>query len=879
MNGAPLTDAAQIAADPLIGVVLDGRYELTEFIAKGGMGKVYKANQQPLDRVVAIKLLGDVTEGIEDFQRRFFLEASLCSRLTHRNIVRIFDYGCHDDALYYIAMEYLHGQTLKGLIKDAGPMEPFRCIAILKQICAALIEAHGAGLVHGDLKPENLFVVPDALGNEFIKVLDFGVVKEVGAQTEDQKQQKAYGSPAYMSPEQIELEDLDGRSDLYSLGVILFQLISGTLPFRAADSYRLLVQHLLEAPPTFAEINPSLWVSEELESVVQRALRKSRDERFSSALEMLEALEVAETALSQARPRGKARAGLLARVAAKTVSFFASSPAQETPSPELARRAMAQRPTISHEIPPLGAVPEPCPAVPPEPEPPIAASTESTTPSVANLVGLELDGFVAYIDFSCPYCFALFERLTRWKLADKIEWCMVEHALHILDGPFDLEQEQMLSTEVIEVHHRAPDVELTLPNHRCRSTRATRLTVLVGRQFPDQVNAFRQAVYRTLWQQGTDISEDAALQALLAQLELPVGLLGECDAEPPELTASQADWETGDYDASIPVLTHPSSGRVLIGLADEATLVEFFAGERTRVVDNTVCYYQRKPTLVVCGWMSHLWPLLSDVRGSCEILQAPGVQRAREILSELAVPDLLIIESEDEEADQIEELGALARSRGVPWVVATRAPDSDDEVRFLSAGAVEYLPLSGDCLVARARLARILRDRYNMERMQKETRTDALTRLPARHTLLERLEGEWSRALSAGSPLSFVLLDLDGFKAYNKSHGYLTGDQSLVLLADRLKAEMMGTVHVLSRFGGNEFAVLLPNTAEAAAGEIATRLQDAVAAARIENRASESGGFLTVSVGAHTVIPSETASIHAFVDGATRDLQASRRPR
>jgi diguanylate cyclase (GGDEF)-like protein len=160
--------------------------------------------------------------------------------------------------------------------------------------------------------------------------------------------------------------------------------------------------------------------------------------------------------------------------------------------------------------------------------------------------------------------------------------------------------------------------------------------------------------------------------------------------------------------------------------------------------------------------------------------------------------------------------------------------------------------------------------------MQKETRTDALTKLPARHTLLERLEGEWSRALSAGSPLSLVLLDLDGFKAYNKTHGYLTGDQSLVLLADRLKAEMMGTVHVLSRFGGNEFAALVPNTDEAAAGEIATRLQESVSGARIENRASETGEFLTASVGVHTVVPSEAVSIHAFVDGATRDLQAQR---
>jgi diguanylate cyclase (GGDEF)-like protein len=845
--------------DPLLGQVLDRRFELTEYIACGGMGRVYKAVQRPLDRVVAIKLLGDVSQGVEEFQRRFFLEASLCARLSHPNIVRIFDYGCHDDDLYYIAMEYLEGQTIKHLVADQGWIEPLRAIAILKQVCAALIEAHGAGLVHRDLKPSNLFIISDVFGGDFVKILDFGVVKQLSVDMEFTHVGSTLGSPLFMSPEQIRDSDVDGRSDLYSLGVILFQMLTGTFPFTASEPLQVLMKHLNDPPPSLAEANPQIRIFPALERLVRRALEKSKEDRFSDARDMLQALIEVESQL------GTVQTDItdLMTVGAERKSLEAL---RDMPTGPMS--------TISTDLDVVTAVMEMGES---DARSPIVAEEIQTTEttSVDLLLNLDLHGFVAFIDFNCPYCFALHERICRWGGADKVDWCLVEHAAHLLDGPFDLDQEQMLSTEVHEVHHRAPDVGLVLPPQRCRSTTATRLAVYVRRHSPEKGSTFRHAVYRALWQDGLDIGERSVLVNLLIAHDLPPELIDECSEEPMELTAWQSDWDSADFDHCIPVLTHPASDRVLIGLADERTLMKFFLGERTRVVDTTVCYYQQQPSILVCGSMSHLWQMLTDVRGCCEILQAPNPKRAMEYLSEIAVPDLVILDGEYVDYSAMEALSKLAKSRSVPWVVATRAPSPDEEIRALAMGAVEYLPVVGESQVARARLSRILRDRYNLDRVQKETKKDLLTKLPTRAALLEKMEIEWDRAVRSGSMLSFVLLDIDAFKLFNKTHGYLSGDQILIRLANRLAEEVHRSGDVFARFGGNEFAVLLPNTnleeAEALLAHLCKSAQDE----RIVHRASGQG-FLSVSGGAYSMKPAPTTSLHELLDGAFCNLQSRR---
>ena len=386
----------------MLGIVLDGRFELTEFIAAGGMGRVYKAIQRPLERTVAVKLLADISDGMEEFQKRFFLEASLCARLSHPNIIRIFDYGCHETT-YYIAMEYLEGCTVKDLLQQNGPLPPRRAVSILKQVCAALIEAHEAGLVHRDLKPSNLFATPNPMGGDFVKILDFGVVKQMTVDMEFTHAGSTLGSPLFMSPEQIQDKDLDGRSDLYSLGVVLFQLLTGAVPFNASEPLQVVMKHLTNPPPTLAEANSNIRQPAVLEAIVAKALRKVPDQRYDSAKQMLQALIDCEQALPEdpvidTMPTGTWNPDALA---------FAALSDAETGEWHTASEIAAAASPPPNEVPTPPVVPTPIDE----------AATISIGPAVNALVQADLSGTVAYIDLNCPYCFALHERITEWGLS------------------------------------------------------------------------------------------------------------------------------------------------------------------------------------------------------------------------------------------------------------------------------------------------------------------------------------------------------------------------------------------------------------------------------------------------------------------------------
>ena len=604
--------------DPLIGLVLDGRYRLTSFIAEGGMGRVYKAEQRTLDRTVAVKLLKEVSDGGEEFQKRFFLEASLCARLSHPNTIRIFDYGCHGGRVFYIVMEFLDGRSVLDLIKTSAPLAPDHVIDIASQVCHALIEAHDAGLVHRDLKPSNLFATPDGVGGELVKILDFGVVKQLDDEMEITRVQTVVGSPQYMSPEQIKGEPLDGRSDLYSLGAIMFQLLTGRVPFPGQDPMSVVMKHITDPVPSFDDVDPSLGVPLFVEDLVKKALGKTSENRFRDARAMLRALSEASGKL-----RGTAPEPLFEHVR---------------------EGALLDAPTAVLDA-PTQLKPE-----------------DSLDLTVSQLRGTVLDGYVAYIDLNCPYCYALYERVYRWGLAEQIEWRMVEHASHVLDGEFDLVQEELLSSEVFEVHHRAPDIELSLPPDRCRSTQATHLIAIVQRLFPERTNAVRVALYRALWQEGRNIGDEEVMLDVLRAHGLPEELLGMCTEAPEEFLEWQRAWDQGDFDHSIPVMTHAATDRVIIGLADQISLAHFLLGERTRVVDRAVCFYQPKPVLLLCGWLSHLWPLLVEIKDSVEIIQAPTARRASEMLGERSSPAMLIIQDDHLTSDEMLQLGVQARS-------------------------------------------------------------------------------------------------------------------------------------------------------------------------------------------------------------------------
>jgi serine/threonine-protein kinase len=291
---APAAISKGNAPDPLIGRVINERFKIVSLIARGGMGKVYRAEQAPLGRACALKVLNANYSGENDpeFHKRFFLEASMTSKLTHPNTVTIFDYGRTDDDIYYMAMEYLEGHTLHRAIKQAGRFPEERTAHVARQICRALREAHSLGIVHRDLKPANVYLVEHGDEPDFVKVLDFGLVKNTADASEELTQAGLFmGSPKYMSPEQIGGEKVDGRTDIYALGIMMYEMMTGRVPFDSATSVNILMAHVKETAPPMRQLNPEVQVSAAMEETIARCMAKAPDDRFRSMDEVLGALK------------------------------------------------------------------------------------------------------------------------------------------------------------------------------------------------------------------------------------------------------------------------------------------------------------------------------------------------------------------------------------------------------------------------------------------------------------------------------------------------------------------------------------------------------------------------------------------------------------
>ncbi len=281
------------AEDTLVGRVVNERFRILERIARGGMGKVYKAEQLPLGRLVALKVLDVRYQGEEDpsFHKRFFLEASICAKLTNPHTVTIFDYGRTEDDVYFIAMELLEGRTLHQALREEGAFAPERAVSVTLQICSSLQEAHKRGVIHRDLKPANIFLTQHGEQTDFVKVLDFGLVKDFTNLDAEMTQTGLFmGSPKYMAPEQIQRRPVDPRTDIYSLGVILYTMLAGRVPFDSGTPVDILMAQINQPPPLLAEANPQAEVPGAIEEVVRRMLRKDPSDRYGSVGEVRRAL-------------------------------------------------------------------------------------------------------------------------------------------------------------------------------------------------------------------------------------------------------------------------------------------------------------------------------------------------------------------------------------------------------------------------------------------------------------------------------------------------------------------------------------------------------------------------------------------------------------
>ncbi|MBE3101287.1 MAG: Stk1 family PASTA domain-containing Ser/Thr kinase, partial [Firmicutes bacterium] len=264
----------------MLGKILGGRYELLEKIGGGGMAVVYKAKCHLLKRYVAVKVLRPELVENEEFVARFKRESQSVASLSHQNIVNIYDVGQEDD-IHYIVMEYIDGKTLKEYIHDKGRLDNEEAVRICIQICAALNHAHKNNIVHRDIKPQNILINQEGL----VKVADFGIARAITSATVTMAGANVIGSVHYFSPEQARGGIVDKKSDIYSLGIVLYEMVTGVVPFEGDSAISVALKHIQEKVTPPGEINPD--IPQSIQNIIEKAIEKDLDNRYHDAAEMM----------------------------------------------------------------------------------------------------------------------------------------------------------------------------------------------------------------------------------------------------------------------------------------------------------------------------------------------------------------------------------------------------------------------------------------------------------------------------------------------------------------------------------------------------------------------------------------------------------------
>ncbi len=292
------------SVDPMLGQTL-GCYKIVEIIGRGGMGAIYKAHDQWMDRTIAIKMLHQHLLHDPQSVHRFNQEAKAAGKIEHQNVIQAYDFGVASTGQPFLVMEYLQGKSLADVIEAEGQIDPERAVNIFIQVCEALAAAHAKNVLHRDLKPSNIMLISTRDQADFVKIVDFGIAKMMpgsGKELNLTQTGEVFGSPLYMSPEQFIGRKVDLRSDIYSMGCVMYEALMGKPPIVGEHVLETMYKHINEPPKRFNEFRPGLKISAKLEAVIMRALEKEPDQRYQSMAELHDDLLLTKAGFKDRRP-------------------------------------------------------------------------------------------------------------------------------------------------------------------------------------------------------------------------------------------------------------------------------------------------------------------------------------------------------------------------------------------------------------------------------------------------------------------------------------------------------------------------------------------------------------------------------------------------
>ncbi|WP_286240586.1 diguanylate cyclase [Neptuniibacter halophilus] len=484
--------------------------------------------------------------------------------------------------------------------------------------------------------------------------------------------------------------------------------------------------------------------------------------------------------------------------------------------------------------------------------------------------------YTVYADLNCPFCYALHEQLFQFGMLPQIHWCLVEHAPEIATDHKSAENQAELASEVFIVRSRAPTVDVALPKFRSDSRFATLCIIEAATHDPDKAILLRRLLYRALWVEGKDISDPSVIYQCLTHAGLPAEINLE-ESHEQQLADWQNDWEKGNYKLLLPVL-EAADGRSSIGLPSSEDLLAFFKGEEIGTLQQSpehIPHLNRQTISIYADHSSEvLWPLISALRHDYDILLPFNLSELRALVHD-DPPDLLLLSTEQQWREMTGLCQEFHKNKETPPLpIAFLSQEADDQLEMSAyrSGASDFLLLSRRPEILQARISILLQMKQSLEKLARNARIDGLTQVNNRREFERSIETEWRRAQRVRRHMALLMLDVDHFKAFNDIYGHLAGDGCLRAVAKTIVESTQRAQDSVYRYGGEEFAIILPESDVQGAALIAERIRQAIESLQIRHQGSECNEVVTVSIGISCLNPVDGGNPHDLVDQADKAL-------